>query len=506
MVLLGLLVAAFAWQVMHRHGVSTGRDPLLAVSAVAPDVLQLGRLRLEPCNIGRTDAGMPTLRAYCSTFAVPEDWNAAAGRKINLKVAVVRASAASADADPIVFLDGGPGGAASDDFPGIAPAFDALRRRHLVLLIDQRGTGGSNALSCDDEPSGGKPRDAGVAGDELADLKDCLQRLAPRAAPQFYSTSAAVRDLEAVRQAIGAPTLNLLGISYGTRVAQQYARNYPQNVRTVVLDSPVPNDLALGSEHARNLDAVLHALSLRCRSEQNCAQQYGDPYALLQRVQAKLRAHPEMLELRDPYTFKSQQQQIGAEGLAQLMRFYAYSPITAALIPYVLKEADEGRYAALLGQTQLVVGEISDSMESGMALSVICSEDADLLRVRPEDEHTVLGNALTASILAACPIWPHAARPVGFREPLRGKVPVLILAGAHDPVTPVRYAESIAAHLDHARLLVLAGQGHGLVGVGCVPRLLEQFVQSADPKGVDATCLKMLGETPLFLDANGAGP
>jgi pimeloyl-ACP methyl ester carboxylesterase len=153
-----------------------------------------------------------------------------------------------------------------------------------------------------------------------------------------------------------------------------------------------------------------------------------------------------------------------------------------------------------------VVGEISDSMESGMALSVICSEDADLLRVRPEDEHTVLGNALTASILAACPIWPHAARPVGFREPLRGKVPVLILAGAHDPVTPVRYAESIAAHLDHARLLVLAGQGHGLVGVGCVPRLLEQFVQSADPKGVDATCLKMLGETPLFLDANGAGP
>ena len=513
MVLLMLLAVAFAWQLVHRHEAGASRDPLLAVSAVAPDVLQLGRLRLEPCNIGRADTGVPTLRAYCSAFAVPEDWDAPTGRQINLKVAVARANSASADADPVVFLDGGPGGAATEDFPGIESAFEALRRRHMVLLIDQRGTGGSNALSCDHEArhSSALADVATRAGDatragELAALKQCLEELAPRAAPQFYTTSAAVRDLEAVRAAIGAPSLNLLGISYGTRVAQQYARRYPQHVRSVVLDSPVPNDLALGSEHARNLDAVLHALALRCRSEQDCARQYGDPYALLQRVQAKLRAHPQVLELRDPYTFKSQQRQIGADGLAQLMRFYAYSPITATLIPYVLKEADEGRYAALLGQTQLVVGEISDSMESGMALSVICSEDADLLRVRPEDEHTVLGNALTVSLLDACPIWPHGARPAGFREPLRGPVPVLILAGAHDPVTPVRYAESIAGHLGRARLLVLAGQGHGLVGVGCVPRLLEQFVNAADPKAVDAGCLKMLGETPLFLDANGAGP
>jgi pimeloyl-ACP methyl ester carboxylesterase len=515
--LLILLIGAFAWQFTHRHGAGAGagphREPVLAVSALAPDVLQVGRLRLQPCNIGKSESSVPTLRAYCTPFTVPEDWDAPAGRQIRLKVAMLRSGAASADPDPVVFLDGGPGGAASDDFPGIAPAFEALRRRHLVLLIDQRGTGGSNPLSCDTE-QGADARDganerltpAVQRARSLAGLRACLQRLAPRAAPQFYTTSAAVRDLEAVRQAIGAPPLNLLGISYGTRVAQQYARRYPQYVRTVVLDSPVPNDLALGSEHARNLDAALRALALRCRADQSCMRQFGDPYELLQRVQLRLRAHPQTLALRDPYTFESRQRQIDAESLAQLMRFYAYSPITAALIPYVLKEADEGRYAALLGQTQLVVGEISDSMDSGMALSVICSEDADLLRVRAEDEATVLGNALTESLLAACPVWPHAARPVGFREPLRGTLPVLILAGAHDPVTPSRYAEAIASHLPRARLLILAGQGHGLTGVGCVPRLLEQFVQAADPKAVDASCLKSLGETPLFVDANGAGP
>ena len=219
-----------------------------------------------------------------------------------------------------------------------------------------------------------------------------------------------------------------------------------------------------------------------------------------------MRAQPQSLELRDPNTFRLQQRQIDADGVAQLLRFYSYSPITAALIPYALKEADEGRYAALLGQTQWVVGEVSDAMESGMALSVICSEDADLLRSRPEDAATVLGNALTDSLLAACPLWPHALRPVGFREPLRGAIPVLLLAGEHDPVTPARYAQAIASHLARARVLILAGQGHGLVGVGCVPRLLEQFVQSADPRTLNADCLLALGEIPLFLDANGAAP
>ncbi len=501
LLLLALLVAAFGWQLWERSGSGAGRGQWLALSAGAPDVLQVGSLKLEPCDIGRRESGVATLRAYCTAFAVPEDWAAPqgqppAGRQIKLKVAMVRASAAAADPDPVVFLDGGPGGAATDDFPAIAPAFEALRRRHLLLLIDQRGTGGSNALSC--EP--------GQRSRALEGLRDCLKGLAARAAPQFYTTSAAVRDLEAVRQALGAPRLNLIGISYGTRVAQQYARRYPQGVRSIVLDSAVPNDLALGGEHARNLETVLRALALRCRKDQDCAQRYGDPYQLLQRVQARLRVQPQSLELHDPNTFRLQQRQIDADGLAQLLRFYAYSPITAALIPYALKEADEGRYAALLGQTQWVVGEVSDAMESGMALSVICSEDADLLRSRPEDASTVLGNALTDSLLAACPLWPHALRPVGFREPLRGAIPVLLLAGEHDPVTPARYAQAIASHLARARVLTLAGQGHGLVGVGCMPRLLEQFVQSADPWALNAECLQSLGDIPLFLDANGAAP
>ncbi len=121
------------------------------------------------------------------------------------------------------------------------------------------------------------------------------------------------------------------------------------------------------------------------------------------------------------------------------MRVYGYSPYTAALLPYVLQQADGGEYAPLLGQAQVVTGDVAEGLSGGLALSVSCAEDADRLRVTAADADTVLGNSLTGGLLAACSLWPHGRRPEGFGEPLRGSLPVLLLAGEHDPVTPARY-------------------------------------------------------------------
>jgi pimeloyl-ACP methyl ester carboxylesterase len=490
-----LLLGALLWSQLGRHPVAAS----LAVSTAEPDMLQLGNLRLEPCSIGRANLGVPTMRAYCASVAVRENRAAPNGRQLRLKVAVVRSDAAQADPDLVVFLDGGPGGAATDDYPALAAAFAPLRKRHALLLIDQRGTGGSNPLSCDDDKSiTGAP--------DLQQLSACVRELAPRAAPEFYATSDAVEDLEEVRQALGAPQLDLVAVSYGTRLAQQYARRHGEAVRALVLDSAVPNSLALGSDHARNLEQVLRALFARCRANAVCAGRYGDPYQTLRRVQAQLRAHPQKLSLRDPYTFRVQQQQITADSLAQLVRIYAYSPYTAALLPFVLQQADTGDYAPLMGQAQVVSGDIAESLGGGMALSVICAEDADRLRVEPADEDTVMGNGLIRGLLAACPLWPHGQRPADFREPLRGPLPVLVLAGEHDPVTPARYGEAIVRTLPRARLLVLQGQGHGQLTVGCVPRLVDDFISALDARSLDTRCLDVLAQTPPFVDANGASP
>ena len=492
-----LLVAATAWS-LSQHSSGKGAQAL-TVSAVAADVLHMGHLTLEPCDIGKRGSGIPTLRAYCTGLEVPEDHAAPAGRRIRLRIAVVRAEAARAEPDLVTFLDGGPGGAATEDYPAIAGAFEPLRKQRAVLLVDQRGTGGSNALDCGDDASRSVAR-------AVESLRSCVLRLASRAAPQYYATGDAVEDLEAVRRALGDPLLDLIGVSYGTRMAQQYARRYPKAVRAVVLDSAVPNGLALGSEHAKNLEAALQSLFARCRTEHACAARYGDPYQTLQRLQARLRSHPQQLTLRDPYTFRVQQQTVDEGTLAQLARLYAYSPLTAALLPYVLQEADAGRYEPLLGQAQVVVGDVSDSLTGGMALSVTCAEDADRLRVNPGDAGTVMGNGLTAWLLTACAVWPHGARPADFGAPLAGPLPVLVLAGEHDPVTPGRYGREIVRTLPRARLLELKGQGHGLLPVGCVPRLLDEFLRTLDAQHFDAKCLDMLAQIPFFIDANGSNP
>jgi pimeloyl-ACP methyl ester carboxylesterase len=524
--LLALVLASLAWSVLQQRS-SHAPTASWPVTAVAPDVLTLGTLTLEPCNIGKRGRGVPTLRAYCTAFAVPEDRRQPQGRRIRLRIAVVRAAAAEADPDPVVFLDGGPGGAASEDYPAIAGAFEPLRKRHALLLIDQRGTGGSNALDCgagdtgragdtvgDDatasDSTGGDAADGAAApaatARALQQLHACLARLEPRAAPQFYATTDAVADLEDVRRALGAPRLDLIGVSYGTRVAQQYARRYPGAVRALILDSAVPNGLSLGSETARNLEDTLRALSERCRAQRGCAERFGDPYRTLQRVHARLQAGAQTVELRDPYTFQPQRRTITADSLAELVRLYAYSPYTAALLPYVLQEADAGRYAALLGQARIAVGDVEAQLNGGMGLSVACTEDADGLHADGADAHTVLGDSLTQWLLSACTVWPHGSRSADFGAPLRGALPALILAGELDPVTPPRYGAAILRTLPRGRLLRAAGQGHGLLGVGCMPRLLSEFIRTLDAAGLDARCLDMLAPTPSFQDANGAGP
>ena len=496
-----LLVLAIAagWWVAQRHKGSAS----LAVAAAAPDVLHMGGLTLKPCGIGRKDTGVATLRAYCTGYSVPEDRTAKGGRKLQLRVAVLPAEAAQADADLVVFLDGGPGGAATQDYPAIAAAFAPLRRQHALLLVDQRGTGGSNPLNCDDE---GDATPASGQQQALERLRACMARLAPHAAPQFYATADAVEDLEDLRHALGSPQLDLIGVSYGTRVAQQYARRHGGSVRALVLDSAVPNDLVLGSEQSRNLEDVLRELFARCRAAAPCASRYGDPYRTLQELQSRLRAHPEQLSLRDPYTFRVREQHVTADSVAQLVRVYAYSPYTAALLPYVLHEAGSGDFAPLMGQAQVAVGDVADSLSGGMALSVICSEDADRLRVNADDAATVLGNSIGEWLLAACPVWPHGTRAADFAEPLRAATPTLVLAGEHDPVTPPRYGRTIVSTLPRGRLLQVAGQGHGLLGVGCMPRLVADFIRTLDARGLDAHCLDALAQTPPFLDANGAGP
>jgi pimeloyl-ACP methyl ester carboxylesterase len=498
-----IVVAAYLGysQLRPRAAVTAETMPPIPANAKA---FTLGTLRFSACELPQKHSGA-TISAFCAPFRVPEDRAAPQGRNIDLRLALIKSDAASADRDLIVFLAGGPGQAAIDTWPQVAGALAPLRKHHHVLLLDQRGTGGSNGLLCKPEKQDNVPDSIDVATIRKS-TRDCLDAVAGKADVRFYTTSDAVADLEAVRLALASPTFDLVGVSYGTRVAQQFAMHHPQGVRSIVLDSVAPNELVLGEEFAANLDAALKLQFAQCTQAAACAKAFGDPYAALRKLRDVLRAKPETYAFRDPVTFAPLQRRINEYNLAGLVRLFAYSPETAALLPLSIAEALRGNYTPLAGQSQLLTGDLADLSESGMQMSVICTEDADLLSPRPQDADTLLGNALIEAIRAQCEIWPHRTRPENFHTALKTDKPVLVLEGELDPVTPPRYGEQVLRGLANAKLLIAKGQGHNVIGRGCIPKLVGEFVEKLEPKQLDTRCIDALGPTPAFIDFNGAAP
>ena len=465
-----------------------------------------GTLEFTECDLPQAGSGVTT-RAECATLVVPEDPAKPDGRTITLKIAMVASRAGEPAPDPVLFIAGGPGQSATESWAQVAGAFSPMRDHRHVLFVDQRGTGGSNALRCEmpEADDAIETLDADASRDaQVAMARDCLASLDGDVAQ--YTTGVAIQDLEAVRVAIGAPKLNLYGGSYGTRVAQEYARRYPDAVRSLILDGVVPPGLALGGEHAINLESALKAILGECAAQPACATAFGDPYRTLYTLRDRVRAAPVAVTVRDPLTFQPRALRLDESSVVTIARLFAYAPESAALLPLLLDEAVKGRPASLVAQAALIYDSLAGQINHGMQLSVICAEDAPRLARRDEDEDLILGHALVGVTLNQCSVWPKGPVSTDFAEPLTLDVPVLLLSGEFDPVTPPRYAEEVAKSPPRARHLVGTGQGHILLMRGCMPRLAGEFVESLDLDALDASCLEPLTALPFFIDYTGAEP
>ena len=502
------VVGYLVYSYFGTHGNAPHAHTAAPISAHAKS-FQIGTLQFTACELPQKKSGATT-SAFCAPFSVLENRAAPDGRKLDLRLALIKSDAAAADSDIVVYLAGGPGQSAVDTWPRIAGALAPLRRHHHILLLDQRGTGQSNPLLCPGKDADGEDTSSVGEGFDPAQMRiltqTCLAAVEKKADPRFYTTTEAVADLEGVRQALGAPLFDLVGISYGTRLAQQFAMRHADGVRSIVLDSVAPNELVLGEDFAINLEDALKAQFARCVSTPECARAFGDPYSSLVKLRAELREHPKDIELRDPVTFHPLTRRLDDRLVAGLVRMFAYTPETAALLPLSIAASLHGNYTPLLGQTQVIAGDMSDLAENGMQMSVICSEDADLLTPRPQDADLVLGTAMMDGLRAACSIWPHGTRPDDFHAPLKTDKPVLLLEGEFDPVTPPRYGEQVMKALPNAKLLIAKGQGHNVIGRGCIPKLVEDFVDKLAPQSLDTKCAEALGPMPAFIDFNGSSP
>lgn len=497
------------WQ-SHAPGKKPGAQPAvaqtLAKNAEPVKLRHFGSLAFTPCTVS-TPMAREGVTAQCTRFAVPEDRSKPDGRKIQLNIAWVPArEGAEVEPDPVFFLAGGPGQSAVTSYPQLAGAFERILEKRDVILVDQRGTGGSNPLRCAGKDENGDP----ITGESLPEIelatRGCVAELSKHADLTQYHTTVAIADLDAVRKAMGVDRINLIGVSYGTRVAQQYAMHYPKSTRTVVLDSVLPNTTVMGNLWARNLEDALDQLFALCVRNAECVKSVGNPRTSLDAVMATLRKAPVPVTYRDPNTGVVKTDTLKASEVAGLVRMFAYMPAMAALIPQQLHEAAQGRYDSLKAMTDMLKTGLEDQMMMGMQLSVICTEDGENMVADAADKNTVLGTTLTDGMSAMCKIWPKGKMPADFHTAMATDVPTLVLEGELDPVTPPRYGEEVVKRLKNGRLFVLRGQGHNVIGVGCMPRLFAKFVETADVKQLDGKCLDNLSYTPPFTSYNGWTP
>jgi pimeloyl-ACP methyl ester carboxylesterase len=297
-------------------------------------------------------------------------------------------------------------------------------------------------------------------------------------------------------------------VSYGTRVAQHFMRRYPTHTRRVILDGVADPGLALGPGIAIDSQRALDALFARCTENSDCAARFDDPAATFRALLQRLDTEPATTLIPDPNTGRPIEDSIGAAELGFAVRLLSYSATTAALIPLVIDEAaNHDNFAPLAAQVAMVERSLGGMLAIGMHNAVVCTEDTPFVELDDAElaaiDATYLGRANVDGFETICELWPAGVLDDDLREPLASDIPTLLLSGENDPVTPPANATRAASELSQSQHIVGPAQGHGLIGLGCVPRLAATFVSAEAALPLDASCVDELAAMPFFIDFAG---
>lgn len=465
--------------------------------------LSVGRARaqekpppLTPCTV-RGLSG----EVLCGSVRVPEDPAKPAGRQIDIAVVIARAIGPGREPDPFVLLAGGPGQAGTEMGPFASEAFGAVRQQRDLVLLDARGTGRSNPLRC---ALLRRPEDfAAWTLYPPESVRRCRDSLAVIADLRQYTTANIADDLEAVRKAFGWPQLNLYGTSYGTRLALVFLRRHESSVRSVVLKAVAPPSLIAPMNYAQDAERAFGLLERDCRADPACFGAFPSLRADLDSVLA--RAGRGALRAAVPRgTGGTDTVPMHRDAIAGTLMGALQSARNRIQIPAALRAAAAGNPAPLLAMVLQYRSGIDAGLYIGMHLSVSCAEDArrlELPKAREDDGRTFLGSSRVRMLAEACADWPVGAPSREAFDPVRSRVPVLLVSGELDPNTPPRHAEAALRTLTNGRHVLLRGVAHGWTNVAaCGSAFVAQFVTAASARGLDVAC----GETssaPAFPSA-----
>ena len=456
-------------------------------------VTKRGRVDLRPCN-------NPTLTSdiLCGKYEVFEDRASRKGRKINLNIMILPALSEKPALDPLFYLAGGPGGAAtsyaSEKFMG------RLRRNRDVVLVDQRGTGQSNPLNC--PPAGSREDMRGFFGEVMPveRIRACRSDLEKIADLNLYTTSIAMDDLDEIRDALAYNRIDLYGGSYGSTTTLVYLRQHPKRVRAAAIFGVSPPSAKIPLSFAKGVQDSVDRLFADCARDSACHGAYPNIDKEFQTLLTKFDKGSVEVEVPNIYTTTQQKVSVTRDAFVDAIRLLLYVPAATSALPALIHHAAAGNLGPLIGTAFQIVLQIDNKIARGMQFSVICAEDAPYITetdVKESSAGSFYGDARVRPTLRACGEWGVPKSPRTFLDPVKSTAPVLLIAGDIDPVTPPWLAEQAARTLPNSRVVIVKNATHS--SYDCVEAMVADFLDKGTTQGLDTSCSEQIKRPPFAI-------
>jgi pimeloyl-ACP methyl ester carboxylesterase len=462
---------------------------------------ELPRFEPGPCPF-EGEAWAAEHRIDCGSLVVPESRGEPSGRVLRLAVAVLRSTAPEPEPDPVVFLQGGPGGASLLFAQAFArsPFWRALRERRDLVLWDQRGTGYSEPAFCPDLSAQLLALDlaATAEGDRVRAARSLLAECRSRMLDDgldfaAYNSDTSARDLDDLRRLLGYERWNLFGGSYGTRLALVAARDRPEGVRSLILDSTSPVDV--GGDALRE-DLLARSMGLvfdQCAADAACRTLFPDLEEEFYATIDELDARALTVQMEDTARFAGGRIVVDGRLFALGLFQGLYDADFIPLVPHAIRQLRARNTSLVRALARELVAD-PDRENPWLFYAVECYEHEPLLSpdvaAGVHARNPRLPSMNEPSLAAVCDAW-HSARAdtAVLRRPVTADVPALVAAGEFDPITPPGLGRHVAAALPRSQYVEFRGMGHGTLPFSrCGETLVVQFLEVPD-RPLETSCL-----------------
>jgi len=454
--------------------------------------LSSSRLSLHPCELPGIQGDV-----RCGTYEVFEDRSANSGRTIKLKIVVLKSLGKPAP-DAVFPLHGGPGAPATGlvELANLG-ILGPVRQDHDLVFVDQRGTGGSNPLTCDVDD------DTKDITSFFADIlppdkvRACREKLQEHADLRLYTTPIAMDDLDEVRAALGYSKIDLLGISYGTIASQVYMRQHPEHVRSAFLVGVATPNIKQPLLFPRSAQHAMDLLFVDCSADETCHTAFPRLQEEFGVVLSRFNNGPLPVELIDPVSKKRAQIRLSRSSFVEGIRLAMYSTDSQRFVPKIIHQAYENDYVPF--EVAAVYLSPGAAVARGVYFTVTCSEGVPFIAAKElaeETKNTYVGAERVQRHINACKYWPKGNIAPSYIDPVKSDLPVLMISGEVDGSSPTWFGESALKFLPNGRQLKIRYLGHQFEG-NCLRDIFTSFIKDGSAKNLDTSCTEKIRRPPF---------